>query len=321
MRLLTAWILGLMMFFSSPLNAFAFINETTSSAVIEARPMARAFVVRVHKERFLLTTSAGCSDQLRKRTFVTLATHGALDGYRDRIRTSPYYSCSIVTAYRISHALQLNQLYADKRSAQVTDERGRHFYIRFGDNCRRITAFRNAFVYAQQANDGLSKGDVLMLPGNLGRCTVLYSDPLSPRSAPSGKPLLKRPAPVSRVRAIPGNKKVFLYWHPANDDAIDHYLVGVSRYPIHSRRYRRDADDAFRVSFTTRKNKVWVTGLLNERTYYFYVKAVDRNGNTSSLWSLPASARTSSAIADNPLTTDYAPHARRDGTPTAPNRR
>ncbi len=309
----------ILLFFIAPfatVQASALNNELSESSVIEAIPSARTLAVKFNNELYLITVTRGCKDQLKTGANIQLSVRDHLDGKSDVLRTSTYYQCKIKTAYKINAKLRVKRIFANKRTALLNDATGNLYFVSYKNECRTITSQLNRYVYAYQYNLALATGDQLIIPGNLGNCTFrtvkkivreVNKITVGDRTAPST---------VSHVRAMPANSSIFLYFRKAKDNVkIDHYLIGISRYRINMQSLHRRQTADLPAIFTTKKNRVWMTGLRNDQTYFFYIKAVDTSGNVSSDWSLEAKARTSSAINKPAYTKNYSVNARKDGTP------
>ncbi len=246
-------------------------------------------------DSYLLHLQNGCGD-LKKGQSVSLVVRGTLNGSGDIIKTDSLHQCNIDDAQHFNQKLYVKYVYSSNTEARVTDESGSEYAIQYGRDCARLSAHRRQFIYALQGSETLRKSDRLILPNKEGMCSINYlkeKEDSKPRLEPSAS-INKAPTAVRWLKAFPRNGAVFLSWRPARDDKrIDHYVIG---YNAHQ--FRADDLSVSDMPYTaiSKSTHYTVRGLDNNRAYYFYVTAVDNEGQISSDWSPMATAVPKSSI-------------------------
>ncbi len=248
------------------------------------------------KDPVLLHYKPGCST-LTEGQEANLVIRGELNSNGDQIviadnrRCDVDYVVSFNTRYTLTYVLDSNQ------EALIRDAAGQQYYISYDSRCRALPHYREETVYMYRFGLDLRKNDMLYLPGNDGQCPlqnvrkvenrgkILQPDPEKDRTVPT---------PVKRVKASPGNGKVFLSWDAATDpNGVRLYYVSASKYPLDTKKYAPKDMPNLTLAQNTRAT---VEGLKNEETYYFYVIAVDVNGNFGADWSTQATAMPRSTL-------------------------
>ena len=295
MKKLLSIIIGLLII--APLT-FAYYETTERVTVLSLNTTTRNVVVERGDETWLLRYSGTC-DQMTVGSSVILAIRSELDGYDDYLKTSDYYKCGIEQAEEITGTLRVDYVLKNKKQAGVTDKNGEQNIIIFKSKCSKILGYMYKDIYYKGYQSSLSNGDYLYLPRNEGRCSLLYVSHVE-KDIDTEDEIIDitedkiEPSTVSELNAIPGDGKVYLNWKKASDNvAVDHYIVSYSEYSLETEYY--NVTDLPNKTIVNGDNYV-ATGLRNENRYYFYVLAVDANGNTSSRWSEEASAEPKSAI-------------------------
>lgn len=281
--------------FALPSMAFSISQRIQIDHVIDKRNVAIT-----HPEtgvKYLVHVGNGCGD-MREGQYVYLSTQGALGSSGDDlIRVDNLHTCKIDQVDLYTHRIYVDYTNTSNTEARVIDENGQQFKMIYPNSCAGIRNYRLNYIYTRQGSDTLSTSDQVLLPYNEGRCSLSYVDPVESNfifKADTPSTANKRPSMATDVKAFAGNRSVFLNWRAADDDkAVDHYLIGVSRGYIDARSLSVDAFKNLEKSTGTSHT---VSGLFNDRTYYFYVIAVDAEGLMSSDWSTAVSATPKSAI-------------------------
>lgn len=296
MKRILSIIIGLLII--APL-AFAYYEIAEKVTVLSYNTTTRNLVVERDEKMWLLRYNGNC-DQITVGGTVVLAIRGDLDGYDDYLKTSSYYKCEIEQAEEITGTLHVDYVFNNKTQAGVTDENGEKYVILVNSNCTKILGYMYKDIYFKGYQDSLAKGDHIYLPRNEGRCSLLYTEHIE-KSIEEVEEIditedVIEPSIVSKPNAIPGDGRVYLSWNEADDNvAVDHYIISYSQYSLDTERY--DINDLPN-KITVMNDNYIITELQNENRYYFYVLAVDTNGNTSSRWSEEASAEPKSSIHD-----------------------
>ncbi len=264
-------------------------------------------------ERWMIHVSRGCSD-LRNYEEVSLAVSGQLNANEDIIANSSRHKCDIELAEPVTERLFVKHVKNVAKEAILVDEDNNKFTINYQDECQPILGYKQDYVYALQSGDKLQEADRLVLPQKEGVCQTLFvkdegkegeeEDPVI-ETDEEGDTVL--PTTPKRARAIPGNSSVLVYWRDSTDNkGISHYIISYSTSSIDPD--LRDFEDMPN-QVRSNSNRKIIRGLEKDRTYYFYIAAVDKFGNVSSRWSNEARARTKSSIPED-RTTNLAPRAR-----------
>ena len=227
---------------------------------------------------------------------VNLSVRGDLNGGNDIIRENNTSRCDVEMAVEYNEKISVSSVFGDSKKAYVTDEGGKLYYISFGDQCSGIFGYRNSNVYIFKNGENLSKGDRLIIP-NKKQCSISYSEEQiseNKKTETQAKTTNdKIPTDVTGVRAFPKNGGVFLAWSPAKDDnGIAYYVVSYSEY----RQSKNATFESMPNRITVKSTHYSFRNLENDRTYYFYVIAVDTAGNKSSFWSSEVSTTPKSSI-------------------------
>lgn len=296
MKKLLSIIIGLIII--APIT-FASYETAVRVKVLSFNVTTHNVVVEKDDEMWLLRYNGNCN-QITVGGNIILVVHNKLDGYGDYLKTSSYYKCSIDQAEEITGILHVDYVFGNKTQAGVTDENGEKFIILVNSNCSKINGYMYKDIYFSGHQSLLAKGDYIYLPRNEGRCTLQYVNHVE-KYMEDIEPIdinedVYPPSIVYEVNAIPSDGKVYLNWKEANDNiAVDHYIVSYSEYSLETENY--NVTDLPNKTVVKDGNHT-IIELRNENRYYFYILAVDTNGNTSSRWSEETSAEPRSTIHD-----------------------
>lgn len=233
-------------------------------------------------ENYLLYLGKGCGD-LEAGQKVNLSIHGKLDYRKDFIKLSALHGCQIEQAEQINSKLYIEKALG-KNQAYVLDENGVRFYITY-NYCKYFTRYKRDYIYIRKWGSNLSSGDRIYLPNKDGICSIKYVQEIPEKLPKKLKKEndIKVPTIVNRVKASPGNTKVYLSWKAAKDNVgISHYIVSYSPYRLRSKTIPLNEMPN---QIQTKSTYIAMEGLRNNEKYFFYVLAVDVNGNKSSRWS------------------------------------
>ena len=234
-------------------------------------------------EKYLLYLGLGCSE-MTKGQDISLVVKGNLNGGDDMIKEDTIHQCAIQQADVITNKIYIKEVLNENTKAYVIDENDTNYYISFGSNCSAIAGYKNNYVYVFQAGAKLAKSDRIIIPDKGGQCSIYYLENLDQnKPVYTAKNPDKVPTTVIDVKPFPRNGSVFLAWYPAQDDkGVSYYIVGYSHTPLYTKGVKpANMPNAIKAKST----HYTLTGLSNDRPYYFYVMAVDTDGNTSSDWS------------------------------------
>ena len=234
-------------------------------------------------ERVFLHVRPGCGDLTQGQT-AHLIIQGSLNGNSDSLKVSPTQQCLIDQVETFTQKLYVRQFTNGNTEILATDQSGQDYRIGYGALCQAMPQFRDAWIFALQNEQALAKDDRLFLPDHLGECPIerLEAVPTS-RPKDSADPTDKQlPSGVTGLKAIVGNQQIYLTWKPAQDDrGISHYLVSTSQNAINPKGIpTQDMPNLTQ----TKLPRLTVKELENGQRAYFYVAAVDTNGNRSSDW-------------------------------------
>jgi len=177
-------------------------------------------------------------------------------------------------------------VYNSNTEARVKDGSGQEYNMDYGQSCHAMPGYKEKYIYTYQVSEDPASGDKIILPDQDGQCSI--SDLRKVEKHEYEKPTAadfegRVPSAVTHVKAIPRNGSVSLTWRPATDDK------GVSYYVISYDKYKIDTQNTPFVDMPNQKKtdsiRYTITGLTNEESYYFYIIAVDTDGNLSSYWS------------------------------------
>jgi len=272
--------------------------ETTQQVTIEIlRKDARNLVIQWEGAKKLLHYQGTC-DEMQEGKTVNLAIKGDLNGNDDYIKINTYRTCKIDQVEEITGKLAVDYVYNGNTNAFLTDEKGNQFEIQYDSRCQSIPRNFKDYIYVKQYGSLLSKNDELILPRAEGKCPVLYIWQKKKAETPDEpvKGDVIPPSMVLGVKAIPRKGAAYVYWKKGTDNVkVDYYWVSYSRYHIDPKNYAvKDMPNLMKVI----KSNATISGLDNEKFYYFYVIAVDTSGNTSSSWSWEARAMPRSSISE-----------------------
>ena len=237
-------------------------------------------------EKVFLHVKPGCGDLVVSQP-VSLLITGDLNGNSDFLKIDSIHQCAIDQVEPFTQKLYVRQFTNGNSEILATDESGQDYLIGYGELCQAIPQFRESWIFVLQGNKTLAEGDRLYLPDNTGSCSIdrLEKQAVAKSTTPS-KPSntfdRQRPTSVSGLKAILGNKQIYLTWKAAQDDrGIAYYLISTSTSAIDT----KDIGAAAMPNVVQEKSlRHTVTGLENGQRYYFYVAAVDTSGNQSSDW-------------------------------------
>lgn len=238
-------------------------------------------------DTYLLHLKTGCGE-IETGQQVSLIINNTLNYNRDWIKIDAWHKCEIDQAEVITGKLYVDLTLSSDQS-YVIDSDGKRFFISYTSFCRSIPRYWRDYIYVRQYKNELSQGDRIFLPNRDGLCSIDYVRFIPERIQEIPQEDLgdiKVPTTVSRVKASPGNGQVSLSWNASRDDSgISHYIVSYSGSRI---RTRETPVSAMPNQILTESTNYTVEGLENNEKYYFYVLAVDNNGNMSSRWSIAA---------------------------------
>lgn len=280
-------ILSLVFFILTSSSAYAAYETTERMEILSIDSVNQNLVVQRKNDtrQWLLHYKGKCGDDLAVGESPVVVVQNDLDSKNDYIKIDSSTRCEIDQAEVITGMINVEQAYKGNTSAIIQTENGDRYYITYGSACNGLRNFKT--VYTEQAGQSFNEGDNIYLPDNLGQCYVFYADrirenveTLAPEDAKTDE---TRPTSVSGVKVIPTNGSVFLVWRPATDNVgVDHYVISYYHYSINSSEYDLDGMPNKSISVRTTAH---ITGLTNEETYFFYIAAVDAEGNVSSEWS------------------------------------
>ena len=278
--------------------SFAYYEYTENVKILSLDQRTRNVIVERDGEKWLLHYNGTC-DQMEEGGNLILSIRGDLDASGDLLKTGSYYKCDIDQAEVISGKLDVNYTFNNKTQANVQDEDGVLYTITVGSDCHSIAAYTQKQVYYKKYGSSLSVGDLIYIPRDEARCPLLYVkkeewEP-EPEEAEEDEDVMA-PAMVGDVTPIPADGKVYLEWDEATDNVgISHYIISYSTNSLRTETY--DVKDMPNQIISEDINYE-ITDLENETTYYFYVLAVDTNGNEGSTWSTGVSTTPMSSIRD-----------------------
>ena len=275
--------------------------ETAQQVTIEIlRKDTRNLVIEWDGAKKLLHYAGNCDEMVEGKP-VTLVVQGDLNGNGDYIKINSYRTCKIDQVEEITGKLAVDYVYNGDTYALVTDEKGNQFEVQFDERCYSIPRSFKDYVYVRQYGSLLQKSDELVLSRAEGKCPLLYVTKKKV-STPSNQPAkgdIIPPGMANDVKAIPKNGAAYVYWKAASDNIkIDYYWVSYSPDHIDPKDYK--AAEMPNLTKSTGTN-ITISGLRNEKTYYFYVLAVDTSGNMSPGWSAEAKAMPRSSISPTPV--------------------
>lgn len=255
----------------------------------------RNIVINREDEKWLLHTK-GCKD-FKNEEEIYLTIYGELDGYRDTISVNSYQKCDVDQAELITGIITPIYTYPSRTESVIKNKNGDIYNIRYGEDCRGISGYKNKDIYLYQFGNEISKYDKIFLPRNRGEC---YLETVDKREIKrevrkrNPKKDTTMPRTINTVRAIPNNGGAYLYWKKGSDNiGIDHYIISYSKYEIDTKEW--EFENMVNKTETKEINYKF-DNLENEETYYFYILAVDTSGNRSSQWSNVATATPKSSI-------------------------
>lgn len=285
----------------------AYYEFTKRVTVKDINYATRNMVIQRPDENFMwLLRYKGNHNWIKEGSRIILIIRDILDGRKDYIKINYRTTSEITQAEKINEILTVNYVYPSNTKAEVIDDEGNRFDIHYGEACKHMPP-ADSKVYLYRFGRNVAIGDLLYLPRNLGTCPLSYvgvsKNQESAVSVGEASETLEqvgvmedntRPTVVRDVRAIRGNKRVYLKWDPARDNVeIDHYIVSTSKYSINTDEVEpKDMPNQIKTS----KTSLTVLGLENFERYYFYVLAVDTSGNMSSQWSREISATPTTSI-------------------------
>ena len=277
--------------------SFAYYEYTRRVPVLYTDTNANNVVIELGGKNMLLHYSGGC-DEVANNSQVMISVRTTLDGYGDNLMISSYQKCVIDQAEEINGVLIVDNAYSGN-SAIVMDDKGDMYYIQYGAECSRFPAYEGKTIFLHKYGSGLSVGDKIYLPEREGSCSIFYVDKHeSSETEVTEEPEadIQKPTSATNVTATPGNNSVALNWRAASDNvAIDHYVVSYSPYSFTAGNYTYE-EMPNKIKTNSNATNYVVKYLENEEIYFFYVIAVDTNGNISSDWSTEASATPRSSI-------------------------
>lgn len=246
-------------------------------------------------EKYLVRVGNGC-DYMKPGQPVKLVIQGSLSSNGDdRIRVDDIHSCPIEEVRLYTHRYYVDFTFRSNTEARLVGGNDRSFNVQYPSACAALRGYTKQYIYARQGSDDLSASDRLLLP-NGSECSAGYVKRIGQETETLGSVVKSegvRPSAVSHVKAFPRDGAVFLEWSPATDNGkVDHYLIHVHRGKINPKGVSPDSLSTIKVDET----RYTVENLSNELTYYFYLIAVDDEGNTSSDWSAGVSATPKSSI-------------------------
>ncbi len=274
--------------------------ETTQQVTIQIlRKDTRNLVVQWEGSKKLLHYEGKC-DEMQEGKTVSLAIRGDLNGNDDYLKINTYRSCKIDQVEEITGKLTVDYVYNGNANAFVTDEKGNQFEVQYDSRCQSMPRSFKDYIYVRQYGPLLQKNDELILSRMEGKCSVDYvwqrkkADVSQPK--PTGDVI--PPGMVNDVKAVPKKGAAYVYWKKGTDNVkVDYYWVSFSPYHIDPKDYK--AAEMPNLTKATGTSAT-ISGLRNEKTYYFYVLAVDTSGNTSSSWSAEATAMPRGSISSTP---------------------
>ena len=239
-------------------------------------------------ETYLLYLGSGCDD-LEEGQAVTLVVKGNLNANGDSIKVDYLHKCDIQQAEKFTQKLYIKYVLSSNTRTWIVEESGEEHFMYYSETCRAMPGYWKEHVYVLQgASNELRKGDKVYLPNNAGQCWITYM-----QNTPSYKSRqqteiksgddIQKPSTVAKVKASPGNGKVHLSWLVGKDNVgIDHYIVSYNDGYLNT----KDIPDQNMPNQTETQNTyLTIDNLTNNKTYYFWVSAVDTSGNISDLWS------------------------------------
>ncbi len=274
-------------------SALATYETTQTVDIISLNTSTKNMVIDYQGKNLLLHYKGKC-DGMKEGGQVKINVSGELNSNGDVIFIDNYYQCAIDQAEEVNGKLTLNQVFYSN-SAIATDENGKQYDISYDARCLSIARYWENQVYLYKAGSNIAVADKIFLPANEGYCSITYiKERYNPSETKKTEGDVSRPTAVSSLTATPGNGSVFLKWRAASDNVgVDHYIISYSPYSIDT---KDSAVKDMPNKIETTGTSYTVKGLLNEETYFFYVIAVDKAGNTSSDWSPEASATPLSSI-------------------------
>ena len=257
---------------------------------------SRKSVVITHPytyETYLLYLGSGCDD-LEEGQEVTLVVKGNLNSNGDSIKVDFLHKCDIQQAEIFTQKLYVKYVLNGNTRAWVVEESGKEHFMYYSDNCRAMPGYWKDHIYALQGSSSeLRKGDKIFLPNDAGQCWITYlqntpSYKSRQQTETSAGGDIQKPSTVTKVKASPGNGRVHLSWLVGKDNVgIDHYIVSYNDGYLNI----KDIPDQNMPNQTETQNTyLTIDDLENNKTYYFWVSAVDTSGNISDLWSTTARA-------------------------------
>lgn len=274
---------------------------------------SRKSVVITHPhtdETYLLYLGSGCDD-LEEGQEVTLVVKGNLNTNGDSIKVDFLHKCDIQQAEKFTQKLYVKYVLNSNTRAWVIEESGKEHFMYYSDSCRAMPGYWKDHVYVLQGSSNeLRKGDKIFLPNNAGQCWITYLQNTpsyrsrDPETSSGGD--IQKPSTVTKVQASPGNGRAHLSWLVGKDNVgIDHYIVSYNDGYLNT----KDIPTQNMPNQTETQNTyLTIDGLENNKTYYFWVSAVDTSGNISDLWSTMAKATPKATV----LSDDMVPSGESD---------
>lgn len=147
------------------------------------------------------------------------------------------------------------------------------YRLDYANGCENLMEFLNDTVYLSLPKKELA-GGTMILPGNRGQCTIKSAKIMEDIS--SEKPLVP---PIDGLYYQGQVNQAYFYWKDQQtDDYPLLYVVSYSRYPINPKDYHWQQMPNLQF---TRNNTMTVNRLVNGLKYYFYLAAIDADGNAS----------------------------------------
>ena len=144
------------------------------------------------------------------------------------------------------------------------------YKIDYGDGCEELRYHQNQTAYINIEEE--LAGGTLYLPRNRGMCIIKSSELLEDSEFVTST----IQTPIKNITFKAENNKSYFYWDKLDNDGDWLYLISRSRFEIDPSDYSYKEMPFIRF---TRKNAFTAKSLANNRKYYFYFSAMNKNGD------------------------------------------
>jgi len=150
---------------------------------------------------------------------------------------------------------------------------GAKYEVDYGEGCTYLRDFEKRKAYISLTGDTLENA-MLYLPGNRGQCQIksaVFIENVEDAAS-------NLQSPIKNIQYKAENNQAYFYWDVEETDKKWFYLISHSRYQLNPEDYELSQMPFLRY---TSENQYTAKGLVNDRTYYFYISARDEYGNVT----------------------------------------